>query len=66
MDQSGATQAMNRHVRAAPLATAVDHALSMLAGLVVLPALAHFPSKPSAPQPGADAKASVQLPGETA
>jgi len=34
--------------------------------LVVLPALAHFLLKPSALQPSADAKAFVQLAGETA
>jgi hypothetical protein len=132
MDQSGATQAMNRYVRVAPLAAAVDYALhilsvmlarlregcalseacyraplftgkvvmltgvtlavgvitrvaspikfqpdmglllagmvlwNMLGALVLLPALAHFLLKPSALQPSADAKASVQLAGETA
>jgi hypothetical protein len=131
MDQSGATQALNRHVRVAPPA-AVDYALyilsvmlarpregcalsaacyrallfkgkvvmltgvtlaigvvtwvaspikfqadmgsllahlfpwNMLGALVLLPALAHFLLKPSALQPSADAKASVQLSGETA
>jgi len=39
---------------------------NMLGALVLLPALAHFVLKPSALQPSADAKASVQLAGETA
>ncbi len=64
MDQSGATQAMNRYVRVAPPAAAVDDALHVLS--VTLPSLAHFLLKPSALQPGAVANASVQLAGETA
>ena len=63
MDQAGANRAMNRHVRVAPLAAAVDHALHILA--VTLPSLAHF-LKPSSRRPGADSKASVQLAGDTA
>jgi len=51
---------MRRHVRVAPPAAAVDRSL------VVPPALAHFLLEPSALQPGADAKASVHLAGETA
>lgn len=39
---------------------------NMLGALVLLPALAHFLLKPSALQRSADAKASVQLAGETA
>jgi len=39
---------------------------NMLDALVLLPALAHFLLKPSAPHCSADAKASVQLAGETA
>lgn len=37
-----------------------------MGALVLLPALAHFLLKPSALQRSADAKASVQLAGETA
>jgi predicted RND superfamily exporter protein len=39
---------------------------NILGALVLLPTLAHFLLKPSAPQPSAAAKASVQLSGETA
>ena len=59
MDQSGATRALNRCVRVAPR-SAADRARYVLA------TLAHFLLKPSTLQPSEDAKASLQLTGETA
>jgi len=90
MGQPGATQALNRCVRIAPSAGAVDDArhirpvmparpragralsracrrASLVAGASgLLPGLGNVLSKSSAVQPGADAKASVQISGETA